>query len=60
MTEKDKVLTTHPPLSAAHQGQVKVESSPFSLLVSKMEPIVTAIVGHAQEYSLNMLFIESV
>ena len=45
---------THPPLPMTHQRQVKVESPPLSLTVSKMKPIVTAVVGHSQEQSLDL------
>jgi len=42
-----------PPLPMTHQRQVKIESPPLRLTVSKMKPIVTAVVGHSQEQSSN-------
>ena len=42
---------TYPPLLASHQGQVKIKSSPLGVLVSKMKPIMTTVIGHPQKKS---------
>ena len=45
---------TYPPLLASHQGQVKIKSSPLGMLVSKMKPIMTTVIGHPQKKSCMM------
>ena len=45
-----------PPLPMPNKRQVKIKPSPLCLLVSEMEPIVTAVVGHSKKQTLNRLY----
>ena len=51
------VSTTHPPLPAAHEGQVEVEPPPLAVLVPEVEPVVAAVVGHAQEHACTRILL---